>query len=260
MTKDQEQYYILAVKRAIRLLNLYSDSRPGLGISEIAQELSIHKSVVHKLLVTLESEDWVYQSPTDGKYYLGLRLLKLSNLVPNRFSFKNYAKRIMEELVAQVNETACLTVLDSSYRVGVCIELVESSQSVRHVVTIGKEFPLHSGASGLIMSAFMPPDKFEKLLASDLPCYTEKTITDSVQLREEVRKIKQQGYAVTQGQVDPGRLAIAAPILDAHGALVAGLNISGPFYRFQPEQKLQELIELVKKSAQRISEYTAFTI
>lgn len=259
MSDTQEKYHILAVKRAIQVLNLFADSGAGLGVSEIAKQMDVHKSIIHKILVTLESEDWVYQSPVDGKYYLGLKLLKLSNLVPSRFDFRNYARRIMEELVAETNETATLTVLDTSSCYGVCIDMVECSHSVRHVSNIGREIPLHAGASGLIMAAYMPPAKFEQLLQSSLPVFTENTITEPAELMELVRGIRKQGYAATEGQVDEGLVAMAAPILDAQGELVAGLNISGPIYRFQADEKRQRLIELVVKSARCISDYVTYT-
>lgn len=238
MTNTQEQYYIRSIKRAIQILNLYTCNGPGLGVSDIAKQLNIHKSVIHKILVTLESEDWVYQSAADGKYYLGLKLLKLSSLVPDRFSFRDYARRIMEELVAKTGETATLTVLDSSYSYGICIELVECDRSIRHISNIGRKVPLHAGASGLIMAAFMPADKQEQIIQSGLARYTEKTITTKDHLYKELKKIRLQGYAVTEGQVDEGLVAIAAPILDSQGELVAGLNISGPIYRFQPPKKI----------------------
>lgn len=254
MTVDQGQYHILAVKRALQLLNLYSQQGPGLGISDIARHMDIHKSVVHKLLVTMESEDWVYQNPEDGRYYLGLKPLKLSQAVPNRFNFRAAAKRIMEELVEKSQETSTLTILDVSYTSGICIELVECSQSVRHVSEIGREIPLHAGASGLIMAAYMPQDKIEDLLSKPLLKYTPKTITDPHELIKQIDIIRKQGFIYTEGQVDEGLVAIAAPVLNSREELVAGLNISGPVYRFQPEEKLQHLIKLVKKSAQRLSD------
>lgn len=259
MTDTQEKYHIQAVKRAVQVLNLFADSGAGLGISEIAKQMDVHKSIIHKILVTLESEDWVYQSPVDSKYYLGLRLLKLSSLVPNRFEFRDYARRIMEDLATESNETATLTVIDTGHRNGVCIEMVECNQSVRHVSGIGREIPLHAGASGLIMAAYLPPAGLEKLLNSDLPIFTANTITDPEKLKEEIRMIRKQGFALTDSQVDEGLVAIAAPILDAQGEFVAGLNISGPIYRFQPDEKLQHLIKLVVKSARSISEYITNT-
>lgn len=254
MTVDQEQYHILAVKRALQLLNLYSQQGPGLGISDIARSMELHKSVVHKLLVTMESEDWVYQNPEDGRYYLGLKPLKLSQAVPNRFNFRAAAKRIMEELVDKTGETSTLTIIDASYTSGICIELVECSQSVRHVSEIGREIPLHAGASGLIMAAYMPQEKLEALLSKPLEKYTPNTINDPAELRKQIAMIKNQGYFHTEGQVDEGLVAIAAPVFNSREELVAGLNISGPVYRFQPEEKLQYLIKQVKKSARRLSD------
>lgn len=254
MSTDQNQYHVLAVKRSIQLLNLYASHGPGIGISDIAKLMGIHKSVVHKLLVTMASEGWVYQNPSDSKYYLGLQLLKLSQAVPERFAFRKIARQIMDNLVAEADETATLTVLDSNFGYGMCIELVECSHSVRLVSQIGREVPLHAGASGLIMAAHMPSDKIEQLLLSELKCYTPHTITNPLLLRMELDKIKTQGYALTEGQVDYGLVAIAAPILNARGELIAGLNISGPNYRFESIEKKRHLISLVQKYAQLISE------
>lgn len=254
MSVDQSQYHVLAVKRAVQMLNLFASNGPGIGISDLAKLMGINKSVVHKLLVTMESEDWVYQNPRDSKYYLGLKLLKLSQAVPERFAFRKTARLFMDRLVAAADETASLTVPDAQFTFGLCIDMIECSHSVRHVSQIGREIPLHAGASGLIMAAFMPPDKIEQLLASRLESFTPSTITNPLQLRMELEKIKAQGYAYTESHVDYGLAAIAAPILNDKGELIAGLNISGPNYRFNPPEKTRKLIEMVQKYARLISE------
>lgn len=253
MVKSQQEYHILAVKRAVQLINLFAEHGPSLGVSEIAKLMGIHKSVVHKILVTLESEDWVHKSSHTDKYSLGLTLLKLFPLVPNRFNIRSIARSIMEELVAEVEETATLTILSPDCKEGICIEKVECTHNVRLTTEIGSRIPLHAGATGRILASFMGPEKIEELLVSDLAQYTEKTITDPKRLLEDISVIRKQGYDITFSQVDHGLVAISAPIFNSSDKLAAGLSISGPQYRFQPQEKVEYLIQKVKSAARRIT-------
>lgn len=254
MVAPQEQYHILSVKRAVRLLNLFADHGPALGVSEIAKLMNVHKSVAHKLLVTLESEDWIYKNDTTEKYALGLKPLRLCTLVPNRFNIRSIARTIMEELVAKADETATLTILAPGYKEGICIDKVECTHSIRMTTEIGSRIPLHAGATGLILAAHMDADKIEELLDGALPRYTENTIVAPDKLRACLNTIREQGFAVSASQVDQGLVGIAAPVFNEKGKLAAGLSISGPEYRFQPDEKIKHLVELVIKSARRITE------
>lgn len=257
MAKPPEEYHIRAVKRAMHLISLFQDHGPSLGVSEIASLMEIHKSVAHKLLVTLESDDWVSKNPDTDKYSLGLSLLKLSLLVPHQFNFRHSARSIMEELVEQANETVSLNILDNHYRYAICIDLVECNHSVRMTRNIGSHYPLHAGATGKTLAAHMSENQIEELLNSNLIQYTNNTITTPDELKINLFDIKNKGYAVSDGEIDDGLVGIGAPILDGEGNLVAGLSISGPEYRFKPEDKMDKLIKLVKEKAKRLSDISA---
>ncbi len=254
MTDSKNQYHILAVKRAVQLINLFAEHGPNLGVSEIAKLMNIHKSVVHKLLVTLESEDWVHKSKTTEKYSLGLKLLKLSPLVPNRNNFRQISRTIMSELVSEVDETAMLTIMTPSYDQGICIEKVECSHNIRMTTEIGNHIPIHAGASGLVLAAYTDEEKIESVLSQPLPAFTENTITNPDTLRKKLQEIRKQGYAFSISEVNQGLVGIASPVFNSRSKLVAGLSISGPVYRFEPTDKVDRMIELVKSSAQRITD------
>jgi DNA-binding IclR family transcriptional regulator len=110
----------------------------------------------------------------------------------------------------------------------------------------------HCISSGKALLAYLPQQWLERILTKGLPRFTEKTITDPILLREELKRVRQQGYAVAQEELEAGLSAVAAPIWNHEGQVVAAISVSGPSFRLSSE-KLPELAELARRNANEIS-------
>ncbi|MHB8983974.1 MAG: IclR family transcriptional regulator, partial [Carboxydocellales bacterium] len=160
---------------------------------------------------------------------------------------------IMQELADYSGETVNLTVVDRVTYEGVCIETVDSQQSVKFSTRVGTTMPLHWGASHKILMAYLSPPEIDLVIhRNGLSPITEQTINKPELLKEELRRISLQGYAISREEVDLGAAAVAAPIFDQHGQITAGITIVGPLYRMQPN-KLEMLIDRVRAASRDIT-------
>jgi DNA-binding IclR family transcriptional regulator len=132
------------------------------------------------------------------------------------------------------------------------IDGISSPRMVRNVGWTGREMLPHCISSGKALLAYLPQQRLERILAKGLPRFTERTITDPVRLREELRRIRQQGYAVAQEELEVGLSAVAAPIWNHEGEVVAAVSVSGPSFRLSSEE-IPELVELTRHITNEIS-------
>jgi len=140
------------------------------------------------------------------------------------------ARPMLEELHQLTQETVNLYILDGTERV--CVERLESSQRVRVIVQIGERMPLHAGSAGKAILAFAPAKLVERILEKPLERMTDNTITSPKRLLEELRSVRNCGYAVSRAERFTDAMGLAAPIFDAAGNVTAALNVSGPLVRF----------------------------
>lgn len=248
----QSKYYNQSIKRAVEIMHLFTVKENCLGISEISRKIGLHKSTVHRILVTLESEGWLVKDEESGKYMLGLRLLSLSNAILENLNLRKIVKPVMKKLSKNTGETVVLAIANNSG--AMCVEKVESFHSVKITSQVGKYFPLYAGATGLAILLGMPEEKIWKILQSaDLKQYTDKTISDAAKIMNRVKKLKKQGYVVTRGEVDPGVIAVGMPIHIEYRDIYGSLSVVGPEYRFDNE-KIIFTIEEMKKALKEIFE------
>ena len=242
--------YLKTVDRALEILLQFSEEHPEWSSSELANVLGLHRSVVYRILSTLERRGFVTRVDQGTRFRLGFRLVELGNVVLSGLDLREIAHPVMEQLVRETKESAFLTVFSEGE--SVCIDRIESGQQVRVTLSIGGRYPLHAGASNKVLLAYQPPDVVESLIASGLMRYTDRTITDPVRLKRELTTIRRQGWAFSVGELPPGVAAIAAPLRDSNGKVVAALSIAGLESRFQ-QDRFPMLLEKVLQAARVIS-------
>ena len=158
----------------------------------------------------------------------------------------------MRELAERTKETVFLTIIVNNQIH--CLEQVEYGNS-RLIFSLqrGVYHPLHCGACAKVLLAFLPEKEIDSFLRrATLTRYTENTITDPVKLKENLKEIRESGYAFSDQEVDYGARAIAAPIFDAQGQVIAGLGVGSPAHRMEGE-KLEEMKRLVIEYAKAVS-------
>ena len=235
---------VAAVGRAISVLETLAEANGDLGTNEIARRTGINASTVSRLLATLCAAGLAAHSAETGRYRLGLRMLHYGNAVLSRLDLREVARDHLRALTTATGETATLSVAGGG--TALTVDFVQSPASVQSVATLGRPSVAHATAVGKVMLAFtdLRPD-------APLAAYTDATITDPDQLREEVQRTRQRGWADATGEREQDLHAVAVPVRQADGTLLAILGIQGPSWRFHAEAR-RGAVEHLKRAAEQI--------
>lgn len=235
---------VRSVERALDILMCFVD-KSELGLTEISKKVGLNKSTVFRLVASLENKGFLMRNEENEKYRLGFRLWELSAHLTHVDDPAVMLQPEMERLRDLLDETISLYVRDGKERVR--IQAVESKQTIRRVAPIGVRLPLSVGASSKILVAYADPDT-QKMVLND-PNWPEGIDKEEYMLQ--LLNIQQVGYATSFEEREVGTSAIAAPIKNHHGKLVAALAVSGPSGRLTLE-KMQEYAPLVMSFAERM--------
>jgi DNA-binding IclR family transcriptional regulator len=240
-----------SIEKAIDILFCFGPEQPQLRLTDISQRLGLHKSTAHRLLSLLRKKGLVVADPASQLYSLGPGVVELAWVVLRQQDLRTVCRPYLERLRRATNETVSLYTRLGDQRM--CIEELESGHDIKYSHTVGLTAPLHVGAPGKVLLACLPEEDLEPLLAKlPLTAITPDTLTDPEQLRAELATIRKQGYAISSGERSPGASAVAAPIRDRSGRLIAVVGILGPSQRLTPSV-LKELGKQVMQVAQEIS-------
>jgi len=241
---------VQSIERAIAILKAFSTEKEELGVTELSRELDLHKSTVSRLLSSLQREGLVEENLVTRKYRLGMALVTLGGLALQRLDVTQAARPLMQALAEATQETVILAVKDGDEAVNVA--QIPSSQLVKHIEWIGRRTPLHCTGVGKVLLAYSPVGEQKAFIARGLPRFTPDTITDPDLLRQELAQVREQGFAIGQGEFEVGLNAIAAPVYAHTGKVVAALSASGPAFRLSPE-RFPSLAEHVLRTARTLS-------
>lgn len=214
-----------SVHRAIAVLDVLADAGTDLGTNEIARRTGVNVSTVSRLLATLVDGGLLQYVPATGRYRLGIGILRLAGAARESLDVRALARPHLEELAAQTGETVTLSV--PGEREVLTVDFVASDSSVRSVAAIGRNSVAHATAAGKVFLAW-----HGDLPDGDLESYTARTITDPAELAAEVRQVREQGWAKAVRERESDLSAVAVPVLDSGGELVAILGVQGPATRF----------------------------
>ncbi len=227
------------------------ENRGLLGVTEIASTTGLPKSTIHRLVTALVSEGLLMQDEDSHKYALSLRLTAFSANILSSHVVRKSARPLLMELRDQTHESVHLAVLE-----GMEVVIIDTEDSyfvVRAVNVPGQHLPAHAVSTGKVLLAYQWDVRLREILAhTTLTRYTESTITEPHLLLEELRHVRSQGYAISCGELEDGIDAVAAPIFDHLGTIVASVSIGGPSERCHPKQR--ELIMAVARTGQQITQ------
>jgi DNA-binding IclR family transcriptional regulator len=225
------------------------------GVTEVANALGIHKSTAYRLLTTLRDRGLVEQDAATEKYRLGFGLVLLASAVSADLDILRCARPVCERLSDDTGETVTVAVLDGDD--AVVIHQTVSRSSALSVDWTSRHTPLHATAAGKVFLHSMPADQLRRVLRRTLERFTENTIVDSASLREQLRRIEEEGYSHTIEELEVGLNAVGAPIRCSEGALVGAMTVSAPAFRLAPDS-IHEVAALTKKAAADISRCLGF--
>ena len=242
-----------SVKSTIKVFQVLETLCQGksAGVSELSSQLDIKPSSMHRFLSVLTQLDYVQKDEQTGKYFATLKVLQLGVSVRSKLSLINIARPYMEELCESLNETVNIAVFAQNSMV--VIDRVQSSETLRTNIFVGRHLPAYCTAFGKVCLAFMGDDELDKYLGMvKLDPLTPQTIVDQGHLRSELQKIRKAGYAMDNRELDENIRCIAGPIRDESGKVVAAISISGPITRLKMV-RLRTFIKTINAVSQEIS-------
>jgi DNA-binding IclR family transcriptional regulator len=251
---NRKNTLVQSVDRAVSMME-YLSRNGWSGVTEVANELGIHKSTAYRLLTTLSDRGLVEQDTATGKYRLGFGVVLLASTVTADLDVLRCARSVCERLSEQTQETVTLTVLEGDD--AVIIHQTVSKTTALSVDWTGMHTPLHATAAGKVFLVHMPDDQRRRVLRRPLERFTEKTIVDPGVLRDHIQAVREDGYGYTVEELEVGLNAVGAPIRSSDGAVVASVSVSGSVFRL-PVQSIPETAELVKEAATEISRCLGF--
>lgn len=226
-----------------------------LGITDLASSTGLPKSTTHRLVTALVNEGLLVQDEDSHKYALSLRVTALGASILSSHTVRKAARPILMELRDATHESVHLAVLEGME--AVIIDTEDSYFVVRAVNVPGQHLPAHAVSTGKAMLAYQWEVRLREILShTTLTRYTDSTITDARLLFEELRRVRSLGYAISCGELEEGIDAVAAPIFDHPGTVVAAVSIGGPSERCRPKQ--EELIAAVTRAGQQISQALSY--
>jgi DNA-binding IclR family transcriptional regulator len=244
------------ISKVLLILEALQGSSAGLGLKAICDLTGIHKSTAHRFLKHLEREGYLVRTEA-GAYLIGPRLSQMSTRGSQGATLQAVARPILWELWKSTQETVNLAVLDQG--TVLYVDVIESPHEFRLSSRVGTRRSLHVTALGKALAAFLPAELRASVLSTiKFQPATPKTIMNLVQFRQELEKIRRQGYAVDDEEAVQGARCVSAPILSSDREPIAAVSVSGPVTRVSPNQ-VAALAGAVSSAARAISAAMGFS-
>ncbi|HBF0340454.1 IclR family transcriptional regulator [Clostridioides difficile] len=244
---------INALDRALEIILLLYHEKREMGITEISKAMGVYKSTVHRTLVTLENKGFVIQNAENGKYWLGINLYAIGMVVGEKMSLTEIVKPYTKKLNQEFNEVVNVSILEEraqdSPRSIIIHKEYGSNQLLSVNPSVGSSSECYCSAVGKCLMAFNDSIDFEKYRKTPIHKYTEHTIDNWDDMMLFLAKIKEQGYAIDDEELEHGLTCIGAPILDKNNKAIAAISLSGPTIRMREgdfEYKIKRVIETAK--------------
>jgi len=240
---------VQSVVRAMTLLGDVAESRSGgAPVAVLADSCGLNRATAWRLLATLEAYGYVYSDPITHHYTLGLSVPKLA-AASTTVGITWQAHAVLNRLSEKTGETADLAVSQ-----GLALTYVAevTPPAVLQANWKGRTVPLHATSTGKSLLAWLSDAEQDALLTESLPRFTEATITDPDQLRAELARTKERGYAVCAGELEETLFGVSAPVLDRRGRAFAVVSVWGPRSRV-PASRFPELGELTIAAAAELA-------
>lgn len=242
-------YTVDAVSKAIELLFLVAEEG-GNGVTELAKRSGNTKARAYRLLTTLEECGLVRRQLPMATYSLGYRTLILGTAAQSQLSLINVARNILEDIGKECNESVLVRIRDGVETV--CVAWWDAPHAIRVHSQLGDRRPLFAGASGKLLLAYAPQEIQNAILAGKLEKFTSNTIIKQGELKKELKTILADGFSISFSEKTADMVAVAAPVRDAGGAVVASLAMTAPASRV-PKDGMDQYVKIITRAAERFS-------
>jgi DNA-binding IclR family transcriptional regulator len=240
---------VQSVDRAVTILEILAREGEA-GVTEVARELGVHKSTASRLLAALDRRELVTQDAARGRFRLGVGLVRLAGAAGRRLDLVQESRPVSRALAQEVGETINLAIL--SGRDALYLDQTAGPAALSPHNWAGQRIPLHATSDGKVLLAYLPAAQIIELLAAPLRRFTEHTITAPAEFRHTLPEVRRRGYATAVEELEDGLTAVAAPVRDAEGRVIASISASGPSFRI-PAERIPQLAESVRRAADAVS-------
>ncbi len=246
-------YTVPSLHRAIQALDMLACSADGLSLAEMSKRLNTPKSTLFRIMVTLQDHSLVNQDRGRKVFSLGMKLVEWGHAALERVDLKQIAHPHLEQLANETRESFYLGVLDNLEVI--LIDRADTPEMWRIVARLGSRSPVHATATGQVLIAEATPEVVERVIErTGLKKFTEKTIVNAAQLQKRLDLVKKQGFSITDAEYKPDLCAVAVPVRDHRGAVVASLMTALPSGQANKRKAhVRELISILQQKAEVIS-------
>lgn len=243
--------FVQSLERGLAVIRAFDAEHPHLILSEVARATGLTRAAARRFLLTLVELGYVR---TDGRLFsLRPRILELGYAYLSSLSLPEVAQPHMEALAAQVHESCSMSVLDGSEIVYVA--RVPTKRIMTVAISVGTRFPAYATSMGRVLLAAASPESLQEYLATtQLRPLTRRTITDPVKLRAALTRIRTQGFAIVDQELEEGLRSLAAPIHGGDGSVIAAINLSAHASRGSSDLIRRDLLPPLLETARRIEE------
>lgn len=240
------------VERTLAIFEALAQSRLGMGLAELARRLSVPKSSVHCVLLTMERCGYVHRNERTGRYVLGLKLYGLANLAVRGVKLREQAAPFLHALAERTCLTVHMAILENSE--AVLVDRIEPLGIVGPATWVGKRVDVHCTALGKVLAAGLGEGELRALVRErPLLRHNDNTIVSPQKLREELARVRELGLALDDEEEEIGQRCVGAPIQSEAGKTSAAISVSGTTAQINVDN-LPGLIADVKKTASDISD------
>jgi len=245
---ERDGDFVQSLERGLLVIRSLASPEPQ-TLSEVARSTGLSRAAARRFLLTLEQLGYVRQA--DGRFALTPRVLELGYAYLSSLTLPEVAQPHLEQLAAQVHESSSVSVLDGDDVVYVARVPTRRIMSV--TISVGTRFPAYATSMGRVLLAGLPPEEAEARIArADLRSLTFRTISSARALREEIERVRRQGYALVDEELEAGLRSIAVPIRHPGGAVGAAVNLSTQASRTTVADVRRRLLPALRETAAAI--------
>jgi IclR family transcriptional regulator, pca regulon regulatory protein len=246
---DNQGEYVQSLERGLDVIRAFGFHRKTLTITDVAQATGLTRATARRFLLTLVRMGYVRNDGRD--YSLRPRVLELGYAYLSGFTLPEAAEPFMNDLVLKVQESTSIAVRDGSEIVYVAHAAPRRVMTIN--VPVGGRDPLYCTALGRVLLAAQSDEEIDSYLATvEFRAYTKATVTDPGQLRQALAQVRQDGYSLIEDELEDGLVALAVPLTDAAGSVIAAMNVCAYSLRTGPDGLRNDFLPLLRDAAAQI--------
>ncbi len=246
---DRGEHFVQSLERGLAVIRAFGADDPELTLSDVARRTGLTRAAARRFLLTLCDLGYVR---TDGKQFaLTPRVLDLGYAFLSSLTLPEVAEPHLERLAAELRESSSVSVLDGDEIV--YVGRVPTSRIMRVAINVGTRFPAYATSMGRVLLAGLGDDARAAYLArADIRPLTPRAIDNADDLARELDRVREQGWALVDQELEEGLRSIAAPVRDASGRTIAAVNVSAHASRVSTEDVRATLLPPLLETAERI--------